>query len=1141
MKNVFYLFALAMLFILPYSVKAQYVPCAINSPASATFPYNYLNGCSAYSDFPDSFTTRGGKTNIHYATGTCPSAASTGGYDYETGAIGDTVTGLLGDTIHFRVYNDSCTNTSSSTTSETYALYVDFNHNGSYNDPGEFVWSSLIAPRHSDSGYFVIPTNAVSGHSLIRLFCVNDVSASSIDPCNLNQLNGFANGLAIDYDMVIKACSGTPLPDTILTAALTSTICFGTSLTLNAQDRDTLPGITFQWQQASSPTGPWTAATSGTGMDTLTYSTGPIYTSTYYRLQNTCIEGNGTDTSAVYAVTINNSSITIISQPINSITCPGGNGSFNVSATAGSTQITYNWQVNTGNGFQNISNTGVYSGDSTSILHITGATIGMNGYAYRCVMSGYCLIPAVTITDTLKVVPTVISAQPPATANTCTGGITSFGLTATGYNLFYQWQVDTGVTGYHNMSNNTVYSGVNSNQLNIGNAPANLNGYHYKCIVTGFCGTLISSAVAMSISPPTLTAFATGPTTLCPGYSVTLKANISGTPISYQWSLNGVAINNATDSFYTATVAGAYTATLTNSQNCVITSSQIPVFYYSALPSAISVSGPLTFCQGGSVTLSATTLTSGVTYLWKLNGNYISSANSTTYTASVTGNYTLIEYDGNCYTPSTSVAVNSVAPPSATITYTGLPYICSGDTLVLNAPTGTGLSYQWQYNNININGGNTSSLPVSSSGSYTVQVTNSTGCSTTSSPLSITVNPLPQANITSSGSASVCQGAHVVLNASAGNNLTYQWQRNNVNISGATNSSYIADSSGFYTVIVTGNSTNGCSATSTAFTVTIHPSPSSYISHTTPTTFCMGGNVLLSTNPDPGVSHQWFNNLVGIQGATGLSYTATTSGSYTVMNTQDGCSALSPATNVVVNPLPADSIVLYGAPVVCSNNPLLLEASLVGVNLSYQWYVNGIAIQGANGYQYPTTLAGQYSVAITDANNCTGYSLPPLNVTVGTTPNPVINFGITSAGATLSVNGNYVTFQWYEGTNIIPGADSSTFTPSHTGGYAVLVTDVSGCTGMSQIFPVYSLTKVPNVSNDDNIRIYPNPASSIINIEASVNVNIRISGVDGKIVLQQENAKTVDISQLATGIYMIQVSNDKGLVLKNEKLVKKNW
>lgn len=78
--------------------------------------------------------------------------------------------------------------------------------------------------------------------------------------------------------------------------------------------------------------------------------------------------------------------ITITSQPSStSVEAPAA-ASFTVAASTTSGTLTYQWQVNTGGGYANVSNGGVYSGATTVTLSISDSS-GLDGYLYRCVVS----------------------------------------------------------------------------------------------------------------------------------------------------------------------------------------------------------------------------------------------------------------------------------------------------------------------------------------------------------------------------------------------------------------------------------------------------------------------------------------------------------------------------------------------------------------------------------------------------------------------------------------------------------------------------------------------------------------------------------------------------------------------------------
>ena len=90
---------------------------------------------------------------------------------------------------------------------------------------------------------------------------------------------------------------------------------------------------------------------------------------------------------------------------------------------------------------------------------------------------------------------------------------------------------------------------------------------------------------------------ASGSTSLCPGGSVTLTAPAGFT---YLWS------NGAIGQSITVSAAGSYSVTVTNANGCPATSAPVGVTV-NPLPQTptITASGPTSFCQGGSVTLTA--------------------------------------------------------------------------------------------------------------------------------------------------------------------------------------------------------------------------------------------------------------------------------------------------------------------------------------------------------------------------------------------------------------------------------------------------------------------------------------------------------------------------------------------------------
>jgi len=73
--------------------------------------------------------------------------------------------------------------------------------------------------------------------------------------------------------------------------------------------------------------------------------------------------------------------------------CAGANTNLVTSATGNG--LTYQWQVDNGGGFTNLSNNSTYADVTDDTLHITGATIGMNGYQYRCNITSTCPVKTI--------------------------------------------------------------------------------------------------------------------------------------------------------------------------------------------------------------------------------------------------------------------------------------------------------------------------------------------------------------------------------------------------------------------------------------------------------------------------------------------------------------------------------------------------------------------------------------------------------------------------------------------------------------------------------------------------------------------------------------------------------------------------
>ncbi|MEO0312295.1 MAG: hypothetical protein RIQ89_1952, partial [Bacteroidota bacterium] len=192
---------------------------------------------------------------------------------------------------------------------------------------------------------------------------------------------------------------------------------------------------------------------------------------------------------------------------------------------------------------------------------------------------------------------------------------------------------------------------------------------------------------------------------------------------------------------------------------------------------SITASGPTTFCQGGSVTLTAT---QGSSYVWS-NG-----ANTRSIIVNASGNYNCTVTNGAFSSTTSNTAVN-VNPLPSVLVNAGTP--ANGQCNLSSTTSGNITSHQWLLNGNGISGATQNAYTATQSGGYSLRVTNNNNCSKVSTTNTITVPPFAP-TITASGPTTFCFGGSVTLTATAGS--SYIWSN------GATTQSIYAINIGNY-------------------------------------------------------------------------------------------------------------------------------------------------------------------------------------------------------------------------------------------------------------------------------------------------------------------------------------------------------
>ncbi len=514
----------------------------------------------------------------------------------------------------------------------------------------------------------------------------------------------------------------------------------------------------------------------------------------------------------------------------------------------------------------------------------------------------------------------------------------------------------------------------------------------YTCTISDANGCTATKSVTIINGCAGVTITAGGPTTFCQGGSVVLTSSL---PSGNVWS------NGATTQSITVTTSGSYSCTngANTSNTIVVTVNPIP-----ATPT-VTNSGALTFCQGGSVTLTSSSATGNT---WSPGGATTQSINVTT-----SGSYTVTVTSNGCTSSPSAAKVVTVNPIPATptVTNSGALTFCQGGSVTLTSSSATG-------NTWSPGGATTQSINVTTSGSYTVTVT-ANGC--TSSPSAakvVTVNPIPATpTISASGPTTFCTGGSVTLTSSAASGNLWS--------TGASTQSINVTTAGSYVVTVT---SNGCTSSPSAATNVTVNNCSVSISANGPTTFCQGGSVILTSSQPTG--NLWSN------GATTQSITVTTSGSFSCTYNGNTSNTIV----VTVNPLPNATISASNGLTFCQGSATVLTVPIPG-GTTQTWTKDGVFF--ATAFNPLVTDPGVYGVTVTTAaTGCTATS----SVTVTVNPIPATPT-ISAGGPTTFCQGGSVTLtsSSASGNQWSTGATTQSINVTTSGNYTVAVTS-NGCT-----------------------------------------------------------------------------------------------
>ena len=461
------------------------------------------------------------------------------------------------------------------TTGDTVLVVAQYTFEAGAGDDTVTLWvtpSSLGAVEPAASITATTTGNTVDAASLRYVALKSNSSSNTGTP----QIDNIRVG-SIWAD-VTPSSGGGCTPPTINTQPTAQADCEGEEVEFSVAATGTT--LTYQWRKNGvnlsnggnisgtttatltiNPVGTGDAATAGAGYDCVVTESATCST-----------------TSTRVALTVNTPP-SITDQPDNATVAVGAEANFAVTATGAG--IAYQWQVDAGGGFADVTDG---SGADTASYTPETTTIGMNTYQYRCVVSGTCSPAATSDPATLTVTscteagvvadPVNQSVTSPATA--------TFTVTATGSDPTYQWELSTDSgNSWDPVSDGT--GGTTASYTTAATTGA-MNDYQYRCVVSVACddSSAPSQAATLTVNCESATVTA-DPENAIAGLGATANFTViaSGSPtMSYQWEVStndGETWNNVLGG--SGGTSASYTTAATtldddgNQYRCVVTSS----------------------------------------------------------------------------------------------------------------------------------------------------------------------------------------------------------------------------------------------------------------------------------------------------------------------------------------------------------------------------------------------------------------------------------------------------------------------------------------------------------------------------------------------------------------------------------------
>jgi len=516
--------------------------------------------------------------------------------------------------------------------------------------------------------------------------------------------------------------------------------------------------------------------------------------------------------------------------------------------------------------------------------------------------------------------------------------------------------------------------------------------------------------------------------------------NTSQNATSYYWDFGDGFDSFEQDPVHTYSVAGTYLVTLTATSHC---GSVTRTYTVTTAPAAMFSAEPTSGCATLQVNMVNESSSNAVTYQWSFPGGAPAASNQPEPTVyySVPGVYsiTLVAFNSSgssTFTRTSYITVSTIPAPGFNFTSTGL-------AVSFNNTSVNGTSYLWEFGD-----GTTSTLQnpthtYANGGTYTVKLTTTNACGSTSMTKTVSLIPAPEASFTTSGSPGCAPQTVTFTNTSIGA-TSFNWSFPGATPPASTDTSPVVvyDQPGTYTATLVAINTSGTD-TATA-TIQIGTVPGTGFSSST------SGLVATFTNSTTnGTSYSWDFGDGSTSTETDPTHSYTADGVYTVVLTATNACGSSTVTQTVTITTPPSANFTAGPLTGCPGMTVVYDNTSSDNATTFAWSFPG-GTPDTSSLENPAVVyntSGQYDVTLIASNSAGADTVVFVNyIQVGSAP--VAGFSSTSNGAVVSFTNsstNATSYSWDFGDN----SGSSEANPVHTyaadGVYTVVLSATNSC------------------------------------------------------------------------------------------------